>query len=106
MTITTETGFEGSAAPKQSYFSPMDIANIISGAAVSSSKVIGSKREAKAAKKKTQADLLRSIMKRNLDLYRAQSGFSQDVVDYQNQALQEIARGFADSIKGTTIRGR
>ena len=107
--MTASTGFQGSAqktASTQGGFKPLDWARLISDTAVSGSKSIGSKKEAKQAKKKTYAELLRNAMKRNVDLYRSGSAFSQDVVDYQNQALQEIARGFADSMRGATTRGR
>lgn len=60
----------------------------------------GSRKEAKEAKRRTYANLLNQALKRNQGLFRAGQEHSDEMSDYQSQALQQIARGFVESMQG------
>lgn len=64
----------------------------------------GSKMEAKESKRRTLANLLNSSLKRNRNLFRVGQEHSDDMNDYQSQTLQQAARGFIDSLNGSTGR--
>ena len=57
-----------------------------------------SKKEAKEAKRKTLANLLNSATKRNAAMYKNGSEYQDEMNDFQSQALQQMARGFAESL--------
>ena len=61
-----------------------------------------SKREAKEAKRRTLANLLNSSLKRNQNLFRMGQEHSDDMNDFQSQAVQQVARGFVDALQGST----
>lgn len=63
-----------------------------------------SKAEAKEAKRRTLANLLNSSLKRNRGLFRMGQEHMDDMNDFQSQALQQVARGFIDSLQGSTGR--
>jgi hypothetical protein len=63
-----------------------------------------SKKEAKEAKRRTLANLLNSALKRNQHLFHAGQEYSDDMNDYQSQALQQVARGFVNALQGSTQR--
>lgn len=93
------------------YGSAQDWAQIISaggqGAASglqSMSANANSKMEAKEAKRRTLANLLNSALKRNRNLFRMGQEHSDDMNDFQSQALQQVARGFVDALQGSTGR--
>lgn len=100
------------AAPAASpYGSAQDWSTIISGvgqgagsAMQSASANAGSRAEAKEAKRRTLANLLNQALKRNQGLFRLGQDHSDDMNDFQSQAMQQVARGFADSLKGSTQR--
>lgn len=55
----------------------------------------GSKQEAKEAKRRTLTNILNQAMKRDRSLFRTKQEHGDEMRDYQSQALQEMARGFA-----------
>lgn len=61
-----------------------------------------SKKEAKEAKRRTLANLLSGAMKRNQNLFRMGQEHQDDMNDFQSQALQQMARGFVESLQGST----
>lgn len=61
-----------------------------------------SKAKAKEAKRRTLANLMNSAMKRNQNLFMMGQEHSDDMNDFQSQVLQQVARGFIDSLKGST----
>lgn len=69
-------------------------------------KIIASKKEAKEAKRRTLADMLNRAMKRDLAMYRTGQEYQDETRDYQSQAMQQVAKGFVDALRGTTLRGR
>lgn len=94
------------------YGNPSDWAQIISSAAGgyssamdSAAKYAGTKREAKEAKRRTLANLMNSAMKRNRSMFRKGQEYSDEMNDYQSNALQQMARGFVESLQGSTGRG-
>lgn len=86
-------------------------ATILSGAAQGASSGMqgmsanaSSKKEAKEAKRRTMANLLNSSLKRNRGLFRMGQEHQDDMNDYQSNALQQVARGFIESLQGSTAR--
>lgn len=63
-----------------------------------------SKAEAKEAKRRTLANLMNSSLKRNSKLFRMGQENSDDINDYQSQAMQQVARGFVEALQGSTGR--
>lgn len=91
------------------YGSAQDWATIISGAGQGAGSAMqgaaayaSSKQEAKEAKRRTLANLLNQSMKRNQGLFRAGQEHGDEMNDFQTQAMQQIARGFIDSLQGST----
>lgn len=64
------------------------------------------KREAKEKKRRTLANLMDKAVKRNQELLKLGQDYGQEMTDHQNQALLNMARGFAESIGSSTRRGR
>jgi hypothetical protein len=62
------------------------------------------KQEANELKRRTLADLLNRSMKRDSALFRTNQEYSDDMSDYQSQAMQQMAKGFVDALKGSTRR--
>ena len=92
-----------------SYGSAKDWASIISGAGQGASQALQSasqyatsKQEAKEAKRRTLANMMNQAMKRNQNLFRVGQENSNDMNDFQSHALQVVARGFIESLKGST----
>lgn len=98
------------AAPAASpYGSAQDWAQVISGAGQGAGAAMqsnaanaASRFEAKEAKRRTLANLLNQALKRNQGLFRLGQEHSDEMNDYQAQAMQQVARGFADALKGST----
>jgi hypothetical protein len=91
------------------YGSPTDWANIISGAGQGANSAMqstatnaGSRYEAREAKRRTLANMLNSALKRQAGMQRARQEYSGDINDYQAQAMQNMARGFIESLQGST----
>jgi len=63
-----------------------------------------SKQEAKEAKRRTLANLMNSAMKRNRNLFMMGQEHSDDMNDFQSQAMQQVARGFVEALQGSTGR--
>lgn len=63
-----------------------------------------SKEEAKEAKRRTLSNLLSQALKRNRNLFRVGQEYSDEMNDFQSQALQNVARGFVDALQGATSR--
>src|ERR1700677_1752178 len=55
-------------------------------------------RSIKESKRKALADLLNSSMNRNQDLFDADRESQNEMADFQSQAMQQIARGFVNSL--------
>lgn len=98
-------------APQTSspYGSAQDWSSIISSAGQgagqgfqSASANASSKKEARESKRRTLADLLNSALKRNQALFRAGQEHSDEMNDFQSQALQQVARGFVEALQGST----
>lgn len=70
-----------------------------------SASAANTRREAKESKRRTLANLMNNAMKRNQGLFRAGQEYSDEMNDFQSQALQQIARGFAEALHGSTGRG-
>ena len=92
-----------------SYGSASDWAQIISstGQGVGSAmqgatQNANNKLEAKEAKRRTLANLLNQALKRNQGLFRVGQEHSDEMKDFQTQAMQQMARGFVEAMQGTT----
>lgn len=90
------------------YGNTKDWASILSGAQEGASSALqgatayaNSKREAKEAKRRTLSNLMNRAMKRNQDLYRVNEENANEMTDYRSRALQEVAKGFIDSLRGS-----
>lgn len=84
-------------------------ATILSGAGMGATSALqgmganaNSKMEAKEAKRRTLANLLNQALKRNQSLFRNGQEHGDDMNDFQSQALQQVARGFVESLNGST----
>ena len=91
------------------YGTPRDWSEIISGAGNAAGSALqsnaayaNSKEEAKEAKRRSLANMLNQSLKRKRALNRASQEYNDEMNDYQSQALQEVARGFVDSLHGST----
>lgn len=100
-----------STAPK-SKWSSGDWSTIISGVGQGAGEALGgmsgkanSAAEAKEAKRRMLAKLMQNAMKRNAALFQTGQDYSESNNDFQNQALQQIARGFSGALQGSTRRG-
>jgi hypothetical protein len=60
------------------------------------------KLEAKEAKRRTLSNLLNQALKRNQGLFRIGQEHSDEMNDFQSQAMQQMARGFVDALNGST----
>lgn len=92
-----------------SYGSASDWSQIISGAGQGAGTAMQgatanatSKREAKEAKRRTLSNLLNQALKRNQGLFRVGQEHSDEMNDFQSQAMQQVARGFVDALQGST----
>lgn len=87
-----------------------DIIDILSQTAGGAAKGIAqgarSKRETREAKRQTYADLFKNALKRDFGLFKMGQDYSDDVSDLNTDALQSVARGFADTFKGSSFRRR
>lgn len=95
-----------SPSPSQ-YGSAEDWSRIISGAGQGASNAMqgasayaNSRKEAREAKRRTLANLMNQSMRRNQNLFKTGQEHADDMNDYQSQAMQQIARGFVESLKG------
>ena len=62
------------------------------------------KRELRERKRRTLADLLNRAYGRESALGRAHQSYEDETVDYQSNALQQVARGLIESLHGATRR--
>jgi len=92
-----------------SYGSAGDWAQIISGAGQGVGSAMqgatanaNNKMEAKEAKRRTLANLLNQALKRNQGLFRVGQEHTDEMKDFQSQAMQQMARGFVEAMQGTT----
>jgi hypothetical protein len=102
----------GGKKSKGKYGEAADWSQIISGAGAGASNAMQgaaglaqSKREAREAKRRTLSNLLNQSLKRNAGLFRVGQEYSDEMNDYQAQAMQQMARGFVESLQGSTGRG-
>lgn len=66
----------------------------------------GSKREAKEAKRRTVADFLRKALNRNQALFRTSQEYGNEMNQQSGDAMQQVAQGFVNAFKGSTIKNR
>ena len=92
-----------------SYGSASDWSQIISSAGQGAGSAMqgatanaNNKLEAKEAKRRTLANLLNQALKRNQGLFRVGQEHSDEMKDFQTQAMQQMARGFVEAMQGTT----
>jgi exonuclease VII large subunit len=71
-----------------------------SGAIKHKAELSSSKRELKEKKKRTLSDLFSKAMRRNRELNQFGREHRSEARDYQSQSLQDMARGFSESLKG------
>lgn len=97
------------APDPSSYGSAQDWAEIIAAAGKGAGSAMqnnaamaGNRREAKEAKRRNLTNMLNQALKRNQGLFRHGQEYSDDMSDFQSQAMQQVARGFTDSLKGST----
>lgn len=93
MTIETKSSSYGSAG---------DWAKVIEGLGQGAGNTMAgvsaqarSKATAKEAKRRTLANVLTQAMKRDKSLFKAKQEHGDEMRDYQSQALQQMARDFA-----------
>ena len=65
----------------------------------SSTQYAQTKKDQKELKRRTYADLLKNALRRDLAMYRADTGHQNDMTNLQGDALQQVARGFSDSLR-------
>jgi len=106
MTAQTGQGTQVGAQP-QGGWGAGEWATVIQGAGQGASEGFKSagqgaatKAEAKELKRRTYAELLKNALKRDLAMYRADTGHQNDMSSMQGDALQQVARGFVDSLRG------
>lgn len=63
-------------------------------------KMAQSKEELKEMKKRRMAELLAKAMKRNSSLHQLGAEAGNESADYRTQAIQDVARGFAEAFRG------
>ena len=93
------------------YGSPSDWAQIISSAGQgagagmqSAAQYATTRKEAKESKRRTLANILNQAIQRNQNVFRSGQEHSDDMNDYQSQAMQQMARGFVNALQGSTQR--
>ncbi len=106
---TASNSVQNMNGSKGSYGSPQDWVNIIAAAGEGAGKATqgaaayaNSKKEAKEAKRRTLANLINQALKRDQGLFRVGQENANDMNDFQSQAIQQVARGFIDSLQGST----
>lgn len=63
------------------------------------------KREDLEARRRMFSNLLNSAFKRNRGLLKKGQEYGDEMNDYKSQALQNVARGFVESLQGSIPRG-
>jgi hypothetical protein len=91
------------------YGNASDWASILSGVGAGASAgvqgaagLVTSKKEAKEAKRRTLANLFKNNMMRSQALSGMGQEHEDDLRNYQAQAIQQVARGFIESLQGST----
>ena len=94
-------------APSKGYGSAEDYAKVFKGSAEGAgSATAGASsgaihaRQAREAKRRTLAKFMNDAIKRNQQLYHSGQEHGDEMSDYQSQSLQNIARGFINSMQG------
>ena len=97
------------APAPSSYGSAQDWASVIRGAGEGAGSAMqgasayaNSKMEAKEAKRRTLANMLNNALKRKQSLSRMGQEHSDEMNDFQTQAMQQMARGFVQNLQGST----
>lgn len=99
------------SAPEKNYAygSPQDWSTVISGASQGAgagmqgmAAAANSKATAKEAKRRTLANLLNQSLKRNQGLFKMGQEHSDEMNDFQSNAMKQMARGFVESLQGST----
>ena len=99
------------ATENASPYSSINWADVISAGGKGASSALqgrsaeaSSKREAKEAKRRTLANIMNSSIGRSRDLFNMGQEHSNDMNDFQSQAIRQIAQGFVQSLQGSTGR--
>jgi ribonuclease HII len=87
---------------KTKYGNAKDWSTVLSGIGEGSSESLKDQKELREKKRKTLAGLLNNAIKRNKALFRTGQEHSNDMNEFQSQRMQQIARGFVDSLYGST----
>ena len=66
------------------------------------SQYANSRKEAREAKRRTLANMLSQQMKRKQAMSRMGQDYSDEMNDFQTQAMQNVARGFVEALHGST----
>lgn len=61
----------------------------------------GSVAESREAKRRTLANIFNKAMKRRMALGKVKQEYGDEMNDYQSQAMQQVARGFAEALQGS-----
>lgn len=100
------------AAQTPWYGSPEAIATLISGISQGASSAFSrpsamplsnNKKEAKESKRRIKANLLNQSIENSTALNRANRQYQDEMRDFQSQAMQQVARGFVDALRGSTM---
>lgn len=90
--------------------SNFDWAEVIKGAGQGASSAMnaaaanqGSKLETKEAKRRMLANLFNNSLKRRQNYMRMGQDHNDEMNDFQTQALQNVARGFIESLQGSSL---
>ena len=93
------------------YGSPSDWAQIISSAGQgagagmqSAAQYATTRKEAKESKRRTLDLSFFPTSSKNQNVFRSGQEHSDDMNDYQSQAMQQMARGFVNALQGSTQR--
>lgn len=93
------------------YGGPNEWATIIGGAGQGAGSALqgnaqfaNSRQEAKEAKRRTLANLMNNALKRQRGLFRAGQEYQDELSDFQNQGLQQVARSFVEALQGVGKR--
>lgn len=92
-------------------FSHADLASIIHGVSSGASNVLASqasgvrsRADAREARRRTQARLLNAALRRQKALYDMNREYQSELEDQRGGTMQDVARGFVNSLKGATRR--
>ena len=90
---------------------PSELASIIHGVGKGAANVLGSqssgvrsRQDALEARRRTQARLLNNAFRKRQDSYLLGNEYDNELNSQSGDIMQQVARGFVDSFKGSTPR--